>query len=148
MKKKILPPAYFMSAILLIAIVHFTIPVLKIINFPWNLTGILLLILGGILNLIADKSFKNFNTTVKPFEYSSKLIQDGIFKLTRNPMYLGMCFILFGESILLGSILPFLITLCFVLIIHFVFIIKEEKMLLEKFNEEYILYKRKVRRWI
>jgi protein-S-isoprenylcysteine O-methyltransferase Ste14 len=107
MKKKILPPAYFMSAILLIAIVHFTIPVLKIINFPWNLTGILLLILGGILNLIADKSFKNFNTTVKPFEYSSKLIQDGIFKLTRNPMYLGMCFILLGESILLGSILPF-----------------------------------------
>jgi len=148
MKKEILPPAYFMSAILLIAIIHFTIPVLKFINFPWNLSGLLLLILGGILNLIADNSFKNPNTTVKPFEYSSKLIQNGIFKITRNPMYLGMIFLLLGESILMGSILPFLITIGFTLIMFFGFIKTEEKMLLEKFNEEYLSYKQKVRRWI
>jgi protein-S-isoprenylcysteine O-methyltransferase Ste14 len=128
--------------------VHFTIPILTFIYFPWNLLGLILLLIGGILNLLADKLFKQFNTTVKPFEYSSKLIKRGVFKFTRNPMYLGMGLFLLGESILMGSISPFLITIIFLLIIHFGFIKAEEKMLFENFSEEYILYKRKVRRWI
>jgi len=61
---------------------------------------------------------------------------------------LGMILFLFGESILLGSLGPFLITIVFMLLIYFTFIKVEERMLLEKFNEEYADYKNKVRRWI
>lgn len=147
-KKKNLPPTYFMLSILIIVIFHFVLPLLKFIYFPWNLFGLLLTVFGGILNLLADKDFKRFNTTVKPFEYSTTLINKGVFSFTRNPMYLGMVFILLGLSVFLGSISPFFITIAFTLIINFVFIIPEEKMLLEKFNREYIDYKRKVRRWI
>jgi protein-S-isoprenylcysteine O-methyltransferase Ste14 len=106
------------------------------------------LILGGILNLVADKDFKKFNTTVKPFEYSSALITDGVFKFSRNPMYLGMSLILLGESILFGTLIPFFIVIIFSILMHFNFIKTEEKMLLEKFGQEFIDYKNNVRCWI
>lgn len=147
-KRKILPPTFFMSTILIIVIAHFIFPLVQFIYFPLNLIGLLFFILGGILNLLADKDFKRFNTTVKPFEYSTKLVTNGVFSISRNPMYLGMILFLFGESILLGSLGPFLITIIFMLLIYFTFIKVEEGMLLEKFNEEYADYKNKVRRWI
>ncbi|MGD8780891.1 MAG: isoprenylcysteine carboxylmethyltransferase family protein [Ignavibacteria bacterium] len=147
-KKRILPPTFFMSVAAIIIVIHFILPVLKFIQFPWSLWGIPFLALGIILNLLADRHFKRFNVTVKPYEYSDKLIKNGVFRFTRNPMYLGMSSILLGESILCGSLSPFLIVIIFMLIIYFIFIKTEEKMLLEKFGEEYIMYKKRVRRWI
>ena len=146
--KKVLPPTYFMSSIFLVAIIHFIFPITKLIFFPWNLLGLPLLAIGGILNLLPDRDFNRFNTTVKPFEYSSKLITSGTFRLSRNPMYLGMGIFLTGESMLFGSLGPFIIPIVFVVLMHFIFIIPEEKMLLEKFHEEYKAYTNKVRRWI
>jgi protein-S-isoprenylcysteine O-methyltransferase Ste14 len=147
-KRLVLPPTYFMSAILLIPIMYFLFPITKLILFPWNLMGLLLLAIGGILNLLPDRDFKRFNTTVKPFEYSSRLITSSVFRVSRNPMYLGMGLFLFGESILFGSLSSFIIPIVFVALMHFIFIIPEEKMLLEKFGEENETYRNKVRRWI
>jgi protein-S-isoprenylcysteine O-methyltransferase Ste14 len=147
-EKRVLTPTYFMSSILLVAIIHFIFPITKLLFFPWNLLGLLLLALGGLLNLLPDRDFRRFNTTVKPFEYSSKLITSGVFRLSRNPMYLGMGLFLLGESMLFGSLGPFIIPIGFVVLMHFIFIIPEEKMLSEKFGEEYETYRKKVRRWI
>lgn len=147
-KKKILPPTFFMSTILIIVVAHFIFPLLNFICYSWNLVGVLFLILGAFLNLLADRDFKRFNTTVKPFEYSTKLITGGVFSFSRNPMYLGMVLILLGESFLLRSLSSFLITIVFMLLLYFMFIKVEERMLLEKFGDEYIAYKRKVRRWV
>lgn len=147
-KKRILPPTFFMSAIVTIIIIHFTLPIIVFINFPWNLLGIVFLLLGVGLNLLADNRFKHFEVNVKPYEYSYKLVTNGVFKFSRNPMYLGMSQILLGESILCGSLSPFIITTVFILLIYFVFIRIEERMLLEKFGDEYIRYKKNVRRWI
>ena len=147
-EKRILPPTYFMTSIIIIAIAHFVFPITKLMYFPWNLLGMPLLAIGGILNLLPDRDFKRFNTTVKPFEHSSKLITSGTFRLSRNPMYLGMSLFLFGESVLFGSLGPFIIPLVFVVLMHLIFIIPEEKMLLEKFGQEYMAYTNKIRRWV
>ena len=147
-KKKPLPPTYFILSILLIVIAHLLFPIVIFIHFPWNLSGLPLLAASGILNLLADNDFKQAKTTVKPFEYSTVLITKGVFRLSRNPMYLGMSLFLFGESILFGSLSPFVVTVIFTLIMDLVFIKREEQMLLEKFKEEYISYKNRVRRWI
>jgi protein-S-isoprenylcysteine O-methyltransferase Ste14 len=146
--KRALPPTYFISSIFLVAIVHFIFPIIRLIFFPWNLLGLFLLAIGGILNLLPNSDFKRYKTTVKPFEYSSKLITLGVFRLSRNPMYLGMGLFLFGESMLFGSLGPFIIPIGFVVLMHFIFIIPEEKMLSEKFDDEYETYKNNVRRWI
>ena len=63
-------------------------------------------------------------------------------------MYLGMCAILLGEAILMGSIVMFFVPIIFVLLMEIIFIPHEEKNLEDVFGVEYINYKKKVRRWI
>lgn len=146
--KKPLPPTYFMLSIIIILIIHFIFPVTKFIPFPWSLTGLVPIVIGSLLNLIADSSFKKMRTTVKPFEESTALITSGAFKISRNPMYLGMVLILSGISILLGSLSPFFVILIFIFAMDFVFIQKEEAMLQNKFGTKWLEYKKTVRRWL
>lgn len=146
--KKPLPPTYFTLSMIFIVIIHFIFPIIKFISFPWNLTGLIPIAIGSLLNLIADSSFKKINTTVKPFEESTALLTDGVFRISRNPMYLGMAFILSGISILLGSLSPFFVILIFMFAMDFVFIRKEEAMLQKKFGTTWLEYKKTVRRWI
>jgi len=63
-------------------------------------------------------------------------------------MYLGMCVILLGATIILGSIITFLSPILFVILMEIIFISFEDKNLEEAFGEDYINYKKKVRRWI
>jgi len=147
-KRKPLPPSYFLLSIALIGITHFTLPIAILIYFPWNLTGCVLLAFGIYLNLAADKQMKQRQTTVKPFENSSYLIEDGIFAITRNPMYLGMAAILTGIAILLGSLTPFIVCFFFSYAIYHIFIRAEEKMLEKVFGQQWLNYKKKVRCWL
>ena len=147
-KKKILPPTTFWISLMLSIGLHFILPIKKFITAPYNYTGILLIFGGILLNLWADYLFKNKKTTVKPFEKSSCLIEEGPFVFSRNPMYLGMTIILLGTSITLGSVIPFIITVVFPFFISISFILPEEKSLEETFGQDFIEYKKRVRRWL
>ena len=104
--------------------------------------------IGFILNIWADNLFKKWETTVKPFQKSSKLVTKGPFSISRHPMYLGMVLGLLGLNILLGSISPFIVVFLFAAALERQFIRFEEKSMMEAFGEEYSLYKSNVRRWI
>jgi uncharacterized membrane protein AbrB (regulator of aidB expression) len=80
MSKKLMPTTYLLVAILICIVLHFLFRVMYIIPSPLNLSGLSLLILGIRINLSADRAFKQEKTTVKPFEESSKLLQDGVFR--------------------------------------------------------------------
>ncbi|HOI28125.1 MAG TPA: isoprenylcysteine carboxylmethyltransferase family protein [Melioribacteraceae bacterium] len=145
---KILPPTYFLSGIVLTLLIHFLIPFIQIIEYPFNLLGLIPLIISGILNIAADNALKKFNTTVKPFEASTALVTTGVYRISRNPMYLGMFLFILGESIILGSIGSFVIPILFIIVINKRFISTEEKMLASEFREKYLSYCKVVRRWI
>jgi protein-S-isoprenylcysteine O-methyltransferase Ste14 len=145
--RKVLPPTYFYTALLVILGLHLLCPLARLIEFPWNLCGLLPFAAGSILNIIADQAFKKAGTTVKPFEESSALITSGIFRFSRNPMYLGMVLIHIGAAILLGSLSPYIMVVIFTLLIQWIFIIPEEKALEAKFGQDYLQYKQKVRQW-
>jgi protein-S-isoprenylcysteine O-methyltransferase Ste14 len=147
-RKNMLPPTYLVLSIIAIVAVHFVFPLVKIVSFPWNLVGIIPLVMGLIINLVADKAFKRLGTTVKPYEESTSLITDGVFRFSRHPMYLGMVLILIGISILLGSVTPFLVTATFTVMMETVFIKVEERMMREVFGDAYLEYKKKVRKWL
>ena len=100
------------------------------------------------LNLSADRKFKEVKTTVKPFESSTYLVTDGVFRISRNPMYLGMVAILLGGAVFLGTLTPFLIALIFAILIDIRFIKAEEKMLDDTFGEKWQSYKSKTGRWL
>lgn len=147
-KKRILPPTYFAIYILVIATMHYILPIFEFLFYPWNLIGLVPLLFGLIINLLADKQFRDSKTTVIPFEDSKKLVVTGLYKFSRNPMYFGMLIILFGESILFGSLSSIIIASTFIFLINIKFIRFEEKMLMTKFNTDYLMYRSSVRRWI
>ena len=146
--KEPLPPTYFLAAIVVALVAHFLFPVYQIVGYPWRLLGLVPLSSGVVLNLVADKALKNHETTVKPFEESRTLIIDGIFGVTRNPMYLGMVLILLGIALLLGSASPFAAVLALAVLLDQRFIAPEEEKLERKFGDVFRDYQRKVRRWV
>lgn len=91
--------------------------------------------------------FRNRDTTVMPYERSTALVTDGYYENSRNPMYLAMLLLLVGVAWLLGSVTAFLPVPLTYLVLRFRVIAMEEEMLEEAFGEEYLDYKRKVRRW-
>ena len=148
MPKKIMPTTYLLIALIAIILLHFFAPIGRIITPPLNLVGLLLLIPGVALNLLADRAFKENGTTVKPFDESTVLVTDGVFRISRHPMYLGFALVLLGVAVLLGSISPYLVTLAFVILMDVGFIRMEERMLENQFPEAWQEYKSQVRRWI
>jgi protein-S-isoprenylcysteine O-methyltransferase Ste14 len=144
----ITPPVYLFLSIAIMVLVHFLLPGTKILAFPWNLLGLISLTLGIVLNLVADRSFKNHETTVKPVEESTALITTGAFRLSRHPMYLGFVLVLFGIGLLMGSLMPYVVVLVFAIFMDMIFVRFEEKKLERTFGEAWLEYKKKVRRWV
>ncbi|MBD3180176.1 MAG: DUF1295 domain-containing protein [Candidatus Latescibacteria bacterium] len=148
MFRNILPPTYLVVAIILTVLIHFVLPIKVLIGMPWRLIGLIPLVLGGVMNLSADSSFKRSGTTVKPFERSTTLVTGGVFRISRHPMYLGFILIILGIAILLGSISPYLVAILFAIFLELVFIREEERMLKLQFGNEWEKYSARVRKWI
>jgi protein-S-isoprenylcysteine O-methyltransferase Ste14 len=144
----ILPPTWMLIAMIAMLALHFLFPVVWIIPQFWNLAGLIFIILGVVMNLSADKAFHQAHTTVKPFEESSALVTEGVFRISRNPMYLGFVLILTGIAILLRTLSPFIVIFVFVALIDRTFVKVEERMLAEKFGVSWKHYQSMTRRWL
>lgn len=146
--QRILPPIWFFLSIILMISLHIWLPFKQLFFAPFNYLGIAAIIIGIVMVLASAFLFKQKNTTIKPLEESTYLVQEGLFKYSRNPIYLGMTISLLGVGLFLGSLTPFFVIPLFVWLIQTLFIEQEEKMLEEKFGDEYRQYKQKVRRWV
>jgi protein-S-isoprenylcysteine O-methyltransferase Ste14 len=146
--QKLMPTTYLLIALVLCILLHFLIPFSYILVSPWNLIGLLPMVFGIWINISADRAFKRAITTVKPFEKSNTLIQDGVYRISRNPMYLGFVAILLGISVLLRSLSPYIVVVLFAILMEVMFIRPEEKMLLETFGDQWERYQSQVRKWI
>ena len=107
-------------------------------------------VLGIAVFATAVSSFKRQNTTVNPIsiEKASSLVVNGVFKYSRNPMYLGMLFILLGLTFKFNLIGGLLFTSLFMIFIS-IFQIKPEEAAMEKlFDQEWKDYIKNVRRWL
>jgi protein-S-isoprenylcysteine O-methyltransferase Ste14 len=147
-RESVTPPAYLLFAMLIMAVLHFLLPLRQLVAFPWRFAGIVPLVLGLTLNLAADRLLKQHRTTVKPFEKPTSLVTAGVYQVSGNPMYLGFVLILLGIAILMGFLSPFFIIPLFAMLIEVVFIRTEEHMMDVTFGETWLAYKAKVRRWI
>jgi protein-S-isoprenylcysteine O-methyltransferase Ste14 len=109
-----------------------------------------LLALGVAIDLTAILAFKRAKTTVTPLtpEKSSHLVVTGLYRFTRNPMYLGMLFILGGIAVWLGSLANIAVLAAFITYITAFQISPEEARLAAIFGADYTRYCQRVRRWI
>ena len=119
------------------------IPNQNIISFIIFLIGLIILI-NPIVKFIKSK------TTIDPIKFKkvNKLITSGIYKYSRNPMYLGLLMIVISTSILYLNIFSIATPMLFYFWINRFQIKREEIFLTEKFGKEYLLYRTKTRRWI
>jgi len=141
------PPVWFLAVIILLAAARLLFPGLNIIVFPYNLIGLPICAIGIYLIAAAMKLFSRHNTAHN-FDASAKVIDEGVFGLTRNPMYAGKVLFLVGLTVLAGNLIGFAGPLIFFLLMHFVFIPFEEKKLEDELGASYLEYKTKVRRWL
>ncbi|MBV8106573.1 MAG: isoprenylcysteine carboxylmethyltransferase family protein [Hyphomicrobiales bacterium] len=148
MPKTLLPPTYFLASLGLMAALALLLPVADVLPWAWRVLGLAPIAAGVWLNLAADRAFKARATTIKPFERSSALLTDGVFRISRNPMYLGMILILVGVAMLIGSLSPFFVVAGFTAIIEMRFIPLEERMLAETFGNAWTAYSARTRRWL
>ncbi len=142
-----MPPIIALFLIIISLILHFIFPI-NLISFPLNLIGIIFIILGIVLMALSFRLFFKKSTPIKPYEKPTALIKEGIYNLSRNPIYLGMVTILLGIATLSGKLMLFLAPLAHFIILHSIFIPREEKVLEKIFGKEYLDYKRKVRKWV
>ena len=112
--------------------------------------SILLLICGIIIIRTAFLSFKNHQTTINPLNLTktSSLVNTGVFKYTRNPMYLGMIFILLSITLKFNLYGGLIVILLFFYFITKFQIIPEEKAMEKLFGQEFKNYKNATRRWL
>ena len=146
--EKVMPIAWLLIAVAVEVILHLALPIVKVVPKYWNLLGIIPLGLGVGANYLADVAFRQTNTTVRPMERPARLLKDGLFGVSRNPMYLGMLLALVGVAILLRSLTPYLVVIGFAVLITRFFIAPEESMLAGQFGAEWTQYKRHTRRWL
>ena len=109
-----------------------------------------LVIIGCVSCVAGVVSFKLAKTTVNPNkpEQASKLVTSGIYRISRNPMYLGFAFILAGWGVWLSSVWAMLGVVGFIGYLTLFQILPEERALTKLFGEEFTAYKARVRRWL
>lgn len=147
MRKIHIPPVYFFASLSLTALLYFVLPSFNRIGLPLNLSGFLLILSGAALNMLAHGLFHKHRTPHN-FGLPEFLIEDGIFRYTRNPMYLGMVLISFGNALCWGNIAGFIPPVLFWLTLHIFLVPTEEKWLRSLFGQAYDAYGKRVHRWV
>ena len=145
---KIPPPLIVLT---LIISIYFSSKRIDLINIPFQLEiSFFILSLGILIFINPVLKFIKSKTTINPiqFEETNRLVTSGIFKYSRNPMYLGMLMIIISTSIFYLNIYSILTPFLFVFWINKFQIKREEIFLTEKFGKEYLSYKNKTRRWL
>jgi len=144
------PPIYMLFFATIMWLLDNYMPIVQIIPETWQLLGLGLIVVAILLDLWSLTLFLLSRTTPNPIkpENTSELVIRGMYRFSRNPMYLGLLTILIGWAIYLGSLIVFFILPLFVITLNIQQIKPEEEVLEKKFGETYLAYKRRVRAWI
>jgi len=150
LENKIPPPIIAVLLAFAMWCSSFVTPTLEVNVTARELISLVILVLGFLFCLAGIVSFRKAKTTINPLkpEEASSLVSNGIYKITRNPMYVGFVFGLLAWGVYLSSPIAFVGVVVFVWYITRFQIIPEERVLTEIFSPEYSHYQAKVRRWL
>jgi protein-S-isoprenylcysteine O-methyltransferase Ste14 len=150
LETKIPPPLLGFVAALLMWLLTQLLPTLTMVSSNIYRVGIALMLAGLSLDLIALRQFLKNKTTINPTapEKASTIVVTGLYRYSRNPMYLGLLIALTGWGLYLGNLASLACLPLFVRVLTQIQILPEERILLEKFGESYENYLLQVRRWL
>jgi protein-S-isoprenylcysteine O-methyltransferase Ste14 len=139
---------YFLILLILSVLLNFIFPFLAFLSPPFTYFGFLIIGFGFIMALWSRSLFLKNSTTLQLSEEPTSLVTSGPFRISRNPIYLGMASILLGVAVLMGTLVAFAFPVLFIMLIEFFIIPGEERKLEKLFGEPFREYKKSVRRWI
>lgn len=148
--KLLRPPPLLLTLVLAITMLSLdrAIPLFRILHPPVTYLGTAPLAFGVLIVLISAGLFRLRKTTINPFGEPAVVVQDGLYRFSRNPMYLGMLLVLTGVGLWLGNVLALLLAPAFVVIMTRRYIVYEEQLLDARFGDVYRDYRSRVRRWL
>lgn len=143
------PPLIFLGGLILGGLLTWLFPSQPLFPEGWNRgLGIFLIAAGLAIIITAIVQMRRAETNVEPWKPTTKILDKGLYGISRNPIYIAMAIAYLGATFLFNSFwfLPPLVLVF--LTIHYGVILREEKYLESKFGDEYLSYKRRVRRWL
>jgi protein-S-isoprenylcysteine O-methyltransferase Ste14 len=145
---KIIPPLVYLVGIVIGFLATIGLPTKVVPNsVAWTVGGILIFC-GAVLAGGAILKFKDVGTTVRPDRAASTLVIAGPYKISRNPMYLGLAFVYLGVAVARQSVWALILLPVVLIVIQRGAIEPEEAFLEKRFGANYIRYKENVRRWL
>ena len=147
-KMRIKPPHIAITLLLVAWLLDHFFPQFRFIFGAFRYIGILIFIFGLSITFSSFYLFKKNKTPILPGQKPTFMVAAGPYKLTRNPMYLGVALALLGISVYIENLLSLMSPVIFFLIMNYIYIPFEEKLMEQIFGQQYLNYKKKVRRWI
>ncbi len=145
-----LPPLIFLGFLAAAAVLEAVVPlaVLGAHAFPRYLAGTVLAVGGFVIVLMGTRRFQAAGTNIPPSLPTTALVIDGIYRRTRNPLYLGMTLVYLALGVAAGSIWAIVLVVPLLWVINTGVVAREERYLERKFGDAYRAYKARVRRWV
>lgn len=150
LEAKVPPPAIAVAAALIIWGISRLAPLVAMPSGIRLAASLAALVVGVAFSVAGVMSFRRARTTLNPTkpERASSLVSTGIYRITRNPMYLGLLFVLVAWAAFLSSAWALSSVAGFVLYMNHFQIAPEERVLSKLFGSEYESYKTRARRWL
>ena len=142
------PPRMALIAIIAMLPLHILVPLVTVFPTPVSYSGGVLVAAGAAMVVWSRRAFQAAKTPIVPFTESTALVRHGLYGWTRNPMYLGAVLLVSGVAVLFGSVSPLMVAVAYFAILQEGFIRHEERLLEHRFGDEYLSYRRSVRRWL
>lgn len=144
----LLPPILWFVCLVAIGITYAYSADLQLAAQYTLLVGGALFVVGALVTIAASRQFAAVRTNINTFLEPDKLVTSGLFRFSRNPMYLGFLITLAGGAVAANSAYAFLPVALFFAASQLWYIPYEERMATAVFGDSYAEYCRKVRRWI
>ena len=146
--KYIHPPVVAMFHIIVALLLGYLVPALAGMSQTLKNIGLGLTFIGFLFGVGAFLEFRKARTTLDPHGSVKTVVTGGIYRFSRNPIYVGFLFMVIGFPLAYGSLWGLVISPLFIFALTRLVIEKEEAYLEKKFKEGYTSYKSRVRRWL
>jgi protein-S-isoprenylcysteine O-methyltransferase Ste14 len=145
---KVPPPLIYLAAMVAGLILNHFFPIAFLPVSVSRVAGVLSIALAVLILVSAFRQFNRAKTNLEPWKPTTAIVSDGVFRFSRNPIYLGFTLFYLGAAFLFNSLWLLALLAPVLFVMRYGVIAREERYLENKFGAEYSDYKRRVRRWM
>lgn len=142
------PPVLFGGTLLFALLLRFLFPTPVWPTTAAVITGTVIALAGVAFLLLGFREMIRHKTTINPGGVTTTIVSGGVYRYTRNPMYIALSLFYVGVCIAANAYWGFLLLIPLLIIVQRGIIEREERYLTRKFGDEYLRYKQRVRRWL